>query len=77
MIRMRLSRGGLVVAALLALGAAIRAWRYAAAFNTWAHWDEARLPLQALEALDGVFPINHLGNGYLGAAPAYLLAPWL
>ena len=66
-----------MVAGLVALGAAVRAWRFGAEFNTWAHWDEARLPLQALETLDGVFPVNHLANGYLGAAPAYLLAPWL
>jgi F5/8 type C domain len=70
------SRRYLVLTALFALGAVIRAWHFVG-FNTPWHWDDAKLPLQALEALDGAFPMNHLDNGYLGAAPAYLLVPWL
>ena len=64
-----------MVTALLVLGAAVRAWRFVGFGTT--HWDDAKLPLQALEALDGAFPMNHLDNGYLGAVPAYLLVPWL
>jgi hypothetical protein len=65
-----------LVAALLALGAAVRLLRFWGPFALWAHWDELRLALPALAILDGELPVHHLGVEYMGAGPAYPLAVW-
>ncbi len=78
MFRLRPPRAVLVVVALLALGALVRALRFAGRFAglAWAHWDESKLAIQALQALGGDFPVHHMTIEYLGASPSYPLAIW-
>jgi hypothetical protein len=64
-----------VVAALLIVAAGVRALRVWSVIN-WAHWDEANVAVPALQVLDGVFPVHHVGVEYHGAAVAYPLAAW-
>jgi hypothetical protein len=66
----------LLVPALLALGAAVRALRFAAPFHWPFHWDEAWVAMPALRVLDGGLPANVVGAEYFGAASAYVLAMW-
>ncbi len=69
-------RGWLAAAALLVLAAAVRALWFWGEFASWAHWDEVRLAIPAVHALEGTFAIYHVGVEHLGAAPAYPLAAW-
>ncbi len=62
--------------AILAVAAAVRALRFFADFVTFAHVDEVRLAIPALQILGGALPVHHVGVEYHGAAPAYPLAAW-
>jgi hypothetical protein len=64
------------IAILILAGLASRGLRFGGRFGLWAHWDEVRLAIPALGIIQGDFPIHHLGVEYMGAFPAYLLAPW-
>ena len=66
----------LLVSGLLALGAGVRALRFAAPFHWPFHWDETQLALAALKILDGGLPANAAGIEYFGATAAYPLAVW-
>lgn len=66
----------LPVLVLLAVGAAVRALRFWGRLFWWAHWDDARYALPAMEILGGELPVQILGLEYLGAAPSYPLAVW-
>ena len=74
--RRRPDRGPLAVAALLALAAGVRALWFWGGFASWAHWDEVRLAIPAVHALEGTFAVYHVEVEHLGAAPAYPLAAW-
>jgi hypothetical protein len=65
----------LVVPGLFALGAGIRAFRFAAAFFWPFHWDEIVPAVPALQVLEGALP-STAGPEYFGAAPSYALAAW-
>ncbi len=65
----------LLVPGLLALGAGVRALRFAAPFHWPFQWDETQLGTAALQVLDGGLPAN-AGPEYFGATPAYVLAVW-
>jgi hypothetical protein len=72
----RRARGaGLLVPALLLLGAAVRALRFAAPFHWPFHWDETEPAVPALRVLAGALPAI-AGKEYFGAAPSYALAAW-
>ena len=66
----------LAVPGLLALGAGVRALRFAAPFHWPFHWDETQVAVPALRILGGSLPTNVTGPEYFGAAPAYVLAVW-
>jgi hypothetical protein len=63
------------VAAVLALGALVRALRFWGVIS-WAHWDEANVAIPAIQILGGTFPVQHVGVEYVGATGAYPMAAW-
>jgi hypothetical protein len=65
----------LAVPGLLALGAGVRALRFAAPFFWPYHWDETQLAIPALQILGGRLPPNG-GVEYFGSMPSYPLAVW-
>jgi hypothetical protein len=69
-------RAWLPVAALLGLGAAVRALGFVGPRFWSASGDDVRLAVQALGILHGTLPVDYLGVEYTGATPAYPLAAW-
>jgi hypothetical protein len=70
------SRVWLPVAAILGLGAAVRALGFVGPRFWSASGDDVRLAVQALGILQGTLPVDYLGVEYAGATPAYPLAVW-
>src|SRR5262249_20211449 len=64
------------VAALLLLGAGVRALRFWGHFRYLYYWDETSIAIPALQILEGDVPVHFLGAEYMGNAPSYPLAAW-
>src|SRR5262245_23083219 len=64
------SRAGLLAMGLFALGAVVRALRFAGRFATPYHWDETGLAVPAVYLLQGALPVHFLDIEYTGATAA-------